>query len=235
MRVHIVHTHPEEGSFTKAMCDMAAQTLRESGHEVTISDLYAMEFNPVMSRRDFLHDVRLPLAYTREQRYGWRHRTLAPDILAEAERTLAADLLVLTFPVYWFSAPAMLKGWMDRILLSGPFYSGKDQYDRGHMQGRKALVLASVGGHPHMFGPDALHGHLEMGMLRHLFQGTLGVCGYTVLQPFFAHHAPFLEPDARTAILQELQAHVASVEDLPRIVMPTLDDFDAQFRPLAPK
>ena len=158
LKAHIVHTHPEPHSFTAAMRDAASETLQSMGYAVTVSDLYAMNFDPLISRADFTHDVGDPIAFTKEQRTGWSGRTLAPEILAEAEKTLAADLLVLTFPVYWFSVPAMLKGWMDRVLLSGPFYSGRDMYDRGGTKGKKALALASLGGRDHMFGPDALHG-----------------------------------------------------------------------------
>lgn len=230
MKAHIVHAHPEPQSFTAAMRDAAAAALKAMGYQVTISDLYAMNFDPLISRDDFTHEVGDPIAFTKEQRAGWSGRTLDPAILAEADKTLAADLLVLTFPVYWFSVPAMLKGWMDRVLLSGPFYSGRDMYDRGGMKGKKALALASLGGRAHMFGPDTLHGPLGDGMLRHVLQGTLGVCGYDVLEPFFAYHAPYVKPEARTEMLEQLKAHVGAVETLPTLPMPSLSDFDEKLR-----
>ena len=231
MKAHIVHAHPEPLSFTAAMRDVAAETLRGKGYEVTISDLYAMRFNPLLSSDDFGADVERPIAFTKEQRRGWRDRTLSPDILEEAERVLAADLLVLTFPVYWFSMPAMLKGWADRVLLAGPFYSGRDMYDRGGMRGKKAMVVASLGGREHMFGVEALHGPIEQGMLRHIFQGTLGVVGYDVIQPFYAYHAPYVDEAGRQQILTDLRSHVETVESLPTLQMPSLEDFDERFRP----
>lgn len=232
MKAHIVHAHPEPQSFTAAMRDIAAAALEAKGYKVTISDLYAMGFDPLISREDFTHDVSDPVAFTKEQRTGWAGRTLDPSLLAEVDKTLAADLLVLTFPVYWFSVPAMLKGWIDRVLLSGPFYSGKDMYDRGGMAGKKALVLASLGGRAHMFGEYALHGPLTDGMLRHLFQGTLGVVGYSVLEPFYAFHAPYVKPEARIEMLDQLRAHVGAADILPALRLPSLSDFDEKFRPL---
>lgn len=234
MKAHIVHAHPEPQSFTAAMRDIAVAALEAKGFAVTISDLYAMGFDPLISRADFTHEIGEPLAFTKEQRVGWSGRTLDPAILAEADKVLAADLLVLTFPVYWFSVPAMLKGWMDRVLLSGPFYSGREMYDRGGMKGKKALALASLGGRPHMFGEEGLHGPLGEGMLRHVLQGTLGVCGYDVLEPFFAYHAPYVKPEARTDMLAQLQDYVGRVETLPAMKMPSLTDFDEKFRPLKP-
>lgn len=235
MRAHIVHTHPEPNSFVAAMRDIAIARLVEQGFEITISDLYEMGFNPLLSRDDF-GDLSDPerLAYTREQRLGWENGSLAPDIREEVERVLSADLLVLTFPVYWFSVPALLKGWIDRIFLAGPFYDGRHMYDKGGMVGRRALVIASLGGREHMFGPNAVHGEFERGMLQHLLQGTLGVVGYDVLQPFFAYHAPYVDDEARADILSRLNTHVSNLDQLPKLKMPSLNNFDKRFAPLDP-
>lgn len=233
MRAHIVHAHPEPKSFTAAMRDVAAGELRAMGYGVTISDLYAMKFNPVLSRDDFTQ-LRRPehLAYTAEQRNAWYKGHLAPDIKAEADLTLAADLLVLTFPVYWFGMPAIMKGWIDRIFLSGPFYTGAAQYGAAGMKGKRALVAASLGGREHMFGPRGLHGELATGMLRHLLWGSLGVVGYDVVEPYFAFHAPFVEPAERQAMLEKLRDHVRRVDSLPVLPMPDLTRFDDKFVPL---
>lgn len=233
MKAHIVHAHPEGGSFTAAMRDVVVEGLGAHGYEVSVSDLYAMNFNPLISKKDFMHPVEVPVAFTKEQRRGWKDRTLSDDIMEEVERVLAADLLVLTFPIYWFSMPAMMKGWVDRVLLAGPFYSGRDMYDRGGMAGKKALVVASLGGREHMFGLDSLHGPMADGMLRHIFQGTLGVVGYDVVAPFLAYHAPYVDEEARAIMLVQLREHVADLDRLPILPMPSLSGFDNRFRPLA--
>lgn len=232
MRVHMVHAHPETASFTGAMRDTIRAALDERGDEVTQSDLYAMQFNPVLSRADFTAPADPEhFSYTAEQRAGYQSGHLAPDILAETEKVLAADLLVLTFPVYWFSMPAILKGWIDRVFLSGPMYSGRAMYSAGRMHGRKALVAASLGGRAHMFGDKAVHGPLERGMLSHLLRGSLGVVGYDVVEPFWAYHAPYVDDAAREAMLADLRQHVMALEELPVLPMPDLADFDERLRP----
>jgi NAD(P)H dehydrogenase (quinone) len=233
MRAYVVHAHPEPRSFTAAMRDTIVAALRERGDEVSVADLYEIGFNPVLSRADFL-DPQNPeaLAYTAEQRAGYAGRTLAPDILAQAEAVLAADLLVLTFPVYWFSMPAMLKGWIDRVLLSGPMYSGRHMYAKGGLRGRRALVAASLGGRDHMFGEAALHGDLERGMLSHLLRGTLGVVGYDVVAPFWAYHAPYVDQAERERMLARLRRYVLDLERAPLLDMPDLASFDERFRPI---
>lgn len=186
MKVLIVHAHPEPQSFTAALRDQAADTFRAQGHEVQVSDLYAMGWNPVASVDDFSHRENPEyLVYALEQRLGVKSGSIAPDIQQELDKLLWADLLVLNFPIFWFSAPAMLKGWIDRVLVSGVCYGGKRFYDQGGLAGKRALVTVTIGGREHMFGEGAIHGPLE-DMLRPILRGTLAYVGFEVLEPFVA-------------------------------------------------
>ena len=120
MKVLIVHAHPEPQSFTAALRDQAVATLEGQGHEVKVSDLYAMQWNPVASAADFSSRENPDyLVYALEQRVGVKKQSIAADIQGELDTLLWADLLILNFPIFWFSAPAMLKGWIDRVLVSG--------------------------------------------------------------------------------------------------------------------
>jgi NAD(P)H dehydrogenase (quinone) len=230
---HIVHAHPEPASFVAALRDRARDTLAAQGWEVTLSDLYAQGFNPVAGGADFPARERPDyLNYALEQRHAVAAERLAPDIRREVEAVKRADLLVLSFPIFWFSVPAILKGWIDRVFLSGLFYGGKRIYAKGGMAGKQALVVAALGGREHMFGPGALHGELET-MLRPLLQGTLGYAGFTVLQPFFAHHVPYLPEEERIALLDRLAAELAALDARPALPMPNLARYDEIFRPLA--
>ena len=111
MKTLIVHAHPEPQSFSSAMARAAAERLSAQGREVAVSDLYAMNFNPVASAADFKNRSRPDyLNYALEQRHGYQGGSLAPDIAVEVEKLLGADLLILNFPIYWFSTPAILKG-----------------------------------------------------------------------------------------------------------------------------
>lgn len=227
---HIVYAHPEPLSFVAAMRDQAWQSLEGQGWEVSLSDLYAIGFNPIASAADFVErSDPVYLNYALEQRHAVASDRLAPDIRREVEAVKRADLLVMVFPIYWFSVPAMLKGWIDRVFLSGVFYGGKRVYAKGGMAGKQALVVASLGGREHMFGPGALHGELET-MLRPLLQGSLGYAGFEVLQPFFAYHVPYLEPLARMEILERLGIELAKLADRPKLAMPDMTRYDELFR-----
>lgn len=233
MRALVVHAHSEEDSFVTAMKDVIVAQLQADGHAVSISDLYAKRFDPVASPADFSSRQNPEhLVYTLEQRHGYQTGTLAPDILAELELVLAADLLVFTFPIYWFGAPAILKGWFDRVLLSGVCYGGKRLYGKGALAGKRSFVAMSLGGREHMFGPTGLHGELVTGMMRHLFQGTLGYIGTTVMEPFVAYHVPYIDDSARRDLLDDLRAATHALESRSSLPVPDLACFDEKLAPL---
>jgi NAD(P)H dehydrogenase (quinone) len=232
MHVHLVHAHPEPRSFVAAMRDSMVSAFEARGDTVTVSDLYAMAFNPVASASDFQKSERPEhLVYSLEQRHAYRAGTLAPDISREVEQVLAADLVAFTFPVFWFGTPAILKGWVERVFLSGPFYGGRRIYGNGGLVGKRSFAAFSLGGRPHMFGKGALHGELENGMMRHFLQGTLGYVGMGVYEPFVAYHVPYIGHEARAELLGKLHSTVLAIDSRPMMPIPDLDAFDETFAP----
>lgn len=112
MRVLVIFAHPVETSFHASLHQTVLATLREAGHEVDDCDLYAENFNPVMSR---------------EERLGYRD---VPDnrkpVAHYVERLLWAEALVLCFPIWCFGPPAILKGFFDRVLMPGVAFDISD-------------------------------------------------------------------------------------------------------------
>lgn len=232
MNVLLVHAHPEPKSFCSAMRWAAAEELRSLGHEVRVSDLYADGFNPVASAADF-GERKDPdyLVYALEQRHGYEAGTIAPDILAELAKLLWCDLLILNFPVYWCAPPAVMKGWFDRVLLSGVVYGGKRFYDRGGLRGKRALCSVTIGGQAHMFRPEGIHGPLE-DMLRPVLRGTLAYAGMSVLPPYVGWHVPYIGDEARGTMLLDYRRHLGRLDAVEPLVFPSLDDFDSRLYPL---
>ena len=231
MNVFVVSAHPEPKSFCIAMRDAGIAKLREAGHEVVLSDLYQMKFNPVASGDDFLARSNEDyLVYALEQRHAHKNNALAPDIKSELDKLLACDLLILNFPVYWFSVPAIMKGWFDRVFISGPTYGGRRFYDRGGLKGKRALIAATLGSRDYMFGRQGVHGHAEA-MFRHLLWGTLGYVGLDVLPPFFAWHVPYVSKEERELINQSYVKHLDKLDSLKPLAMPSLSNFDERMAP----
>jgi NAD(P)H dehydrogenase (quinone) len=232
VNVLIVHAHPEPKSFCAAMRDVAVATFGAE-HSVTVSDLYAMGFNPVSSGADFL-DRADPdyLVYALEQRNASASRSFAPDIQAELDKLLAADLVILNFPIYWFSVPAILKGWIERVFVSGLCFGGRRFYDRGGLKGKKGMLAFSLGGQAHMFGEQGVHGPLDR-MLAHIEQGTFAYVGMDVLPFFAAFHVPYVSQEDREEMLLRYRAHLLGLSEMPLRRFPSLDAFDRNLRPLA--
>jgi NAD(P)H dehydrogenase (quinone) len=109
MRVVVVHAHPDPESFSRALCDVAVATLRRS-HSVELFDLYADGF-----------DARL----TTEERIAYETDTPILDayVARSAAAVKAADALLFVYPTWWFGAPAVMKGWLERVFVPGVGFS----------------------------------------------------------------------------------------------------------------
>lgn len=105
MNVSVILAHPSAGSFNHAIAQMAAGVLRESGHDVRLHDLYAERFDPVLPAGEIASEAHLPEAVDRHCRE-----------IAEA------DGIVVAHPNWWGQPPAILTGWIDRVLRAGVAY-----------------------------------------------------------------------------------------------------------------
>ena len=232
MNVLIVHAHPEKQSFTTALKNTAQTTFEEQGHTVEVSDLYQLGFNPVASHNDF-ENLSQPdyFNYALEQRHALKQELLSQDIVDEIEKVKRADLVIFSFPLYWTSVPAILKGWIDRIFVSGLFYGGKRFYNHGGMAGKKAMLCFTLGGREHMFGENSIHGPLEH-YLSPIQRGTLAYAGFEVLPPFVAYHVPYISNEERQKILLDFQHYLTNLDTLQPLQFPVLEDFDHKMQPL---
>ncbi|MFI6576053.1 NAD(P)H-dependent oxidoreductase [Nocardiopsis sp. NPDC050513] len=110
--VLIVTAHPEPRSLT----DTAARRLRAAGHRVRVSDLYAMKWKAGVDADDYPdRDPSRPLDVLADSGTATRQGRLTRDVAAEQAKVNGADAVILQFPMRWFSVPAVLKGWIDRV------------------------------------------------------------------------------------------------------------------------
>ena len=103
MRCLLVYCHPVPESFCAALRDAAAETLRARGWELRLVDLYADGFQPVLSPE--------------ERRFYDQGAPADPQLQPYIESLRWADAILFVYPTWWYGLPAMLKGWLDRVLL----------------------------------------------------------------------------------------------------------------------
>jgi len=233
MNVLIVFAHPEPRSFNGAMRDLAVQTLGAAGHEVVVSDLHAEGFTAPAGPEDFsgrLNPEKFDLGH--EQMHAAQKGLFAPAVRREIDRLLAADLLILQFPLWWYSVPGVLKNWIDRVFAFGALYGPGRTWDTGMMRGKRAMLSFTTSAPADSFLPDGKNGDIER-TLWPLHAGVFGVCGYSVLPPFIAHSVAFVSEAARDALLEAYRQRLLSLDADAPLYFHSLDDYgpDRRLKP----
>lgn len=188
MNILWVYAHPEPRSLNGSLRDAAMEQLRIDGHTVEQSDLYAMQWNPVVQPADYDHDSAERFKVATASSTALAAGTQTPDIVAEQQKLLRADAVVLQFPLWWFSMPAIMKGWVDRVFVEGFGYGirradGRSRrYGDGMLAGKRAMVVVSMGGSKHTVWPRGINGDLDE-MLYPIQHGILFYTGMSVLPP----------------------------------------------------
>ncbi|MGW2405740.1 NAD(P)H-dependent oxidoreductase [Streptomyces sp. NPDC001739] len=200
-KILVVSAHPEPRSLNAVLTAFAVEHLRAAGHEVRVSDLYAMKWKATVDADDFpdhAADQRLQVMAASER--ATLAGRLAPDIAAEQEKVRWADAVILQFPLWWFSVPAILKGWIDRVFTSGFGYGPAvpPPYSEGALAGRRALVSVTVGARESAFADRGIHGRLT-DVLHPVQHGLFWFTGMTPLEPFAMYGTNDL-PDSQLAV-----------------------------------
>jgi NAD(P)H dehydrogenase (quinone) len=213
MNVLIIHAHPEPASFNSALKDLAVKTFSERGDTVKVSDLYAMGFDAVGGKRDFtaLADEQY-FKYQAEQMNAYAHDLFAASLKEEMQKLEGADLLIFNFPLWWFSVPAILKGWVDRVFAMGFAYGGgKGIYDKGIFKGKKGMLCITTGGPEVAYGETGKNGDLHQ-ILYHINHGMLYFVGLDVLPPFIVYSPVRLTEEERLLQLGKYEALLSAIE-----------------------
>ena len=105
MKISVILAHPDKKSFNHAIAAAAIETLKKNGHEVFFHDLYAEEFDPLLTSEEIPRDAALPV-----------------EVEKHCNEISAADGVVIVHPNWWGQPPAILKGWVDRVIRPGVAY-----------------------------------------------------------------------------------------------------------------
>jgi putative NADPH-quinone reductase len=168
MNVLLVYAHPEPKSLNGALESFAVKRLEDAGHSVQVSDLYAMNWKATLDADDCLDrqaDARFDPQM--DSKRAFENGQQSKDIALEQDKLLWADAVILQFPMWWFSMPAILKGWVERVYAYGFAYGvGEhsdarwgDRYGEGTMAGKRAMLIVTAGGWEAHYGPRGIVPH----------------------------------------------------------------------------
>lgn len=153
-----VFCHPHRDSYSGAILDQFIAGAESVGHDVEVADLYREGFDPIMSMRDLEEFDGVPMP---------------PEIIAEQKRVEDSDALCLVFPLWWWSMPAMLKGWLDRVWSAGWAYTMKHDPEGSLLDPRPCTMLVPAGASREMMGWHGYDEKIEILWRR----GVLDYCG----------------------------------------------------------
>ena len=238
MHALIVHCHPEPESFNGLLSAVTVTTLRRQGFFVEISDLYRENFDPREHSNHYRNrENRCVFSPLGEQRHAFGTNTLPEDVRREIARLERADLVVLQFPIWWHSPPAMLKGWFDRVFVNGGLYTSAMRYDRGHFRGKKAVCSVTTGAAEVAFGPGCRGG--DMDRILWSTHYSLHYVGFRVLPPFVAfgvqgHGFAYTDEDSNVRQLRSYQERwkerLTGLDRGPPLAFQSWDDWDEDGR-----
>lgn len=109
MRISVILAHPDPASFNAAIAQTAVQTLTANGHQVCFHDLYQEKFDALLPAAEMIRKADLP-----------------PVIKQHCDEIAAAEGIVIVHPNWWGQPPAILKGWVDRVIRQGVAYEFLD-------------------------------------------------------------------------------------------------------------
>ncbi len=105
MKISVILAHPNKDSFNHAIAETAIDELKQRGHEICFHDLYEEKFDPILPAKEIPEDVFLP-----------------PEIETHCREISEVDGIIIIHPNWWGQPPAILKGWVDRVIRPGVAY-----------------------------------------------------------------------------------------------------------------
>ena len=212
MKVLLVHAHPEARSLNGSLKNFMLERLTQAGHEVQVSDLYAMQWKAPLDVADFAHIE--PGAHfdpVLDSLRAFEDGTQPEDIAGEQAKLLWADAVIFQFPLWWYSMPAILKGWVERVYAYGFAYGvGEhsdthwgDRFGEGTLAGKRAMLVVTTGGWAPHYSPRGINGPMD-DLLFPIHHGILYYPGFDVLPPYVVYRTGKVDDAAYARITDEL-------------------------------
>ena len=187
-KIFIIYGHYDDNSFNASIKNTFIDTAKENGHSVDCVDLYKEKFNPVFSGEE-------PGA----------------DVLDHRKRISDSDIIVLIAPIWNFRMPAIVEGWIDKVLAPPWAFTfkrlfGNYGYPKGNLGDKKAIIFCTYGS-PRL----AITTFFLNLPIRRLKRGVFYICGITniLYRRYFA--VPFVSDEERKGFLEDVKKTAKSL------------------------
>ncbi|WP_297890026.1 NAD(P)H-dependent oxidoreductase [Sulfurihydrogenibium sp.] len=181
----IVYAHPNPASFNAAIRKTVEETLHSKGKTYHTVDLYELNFDPVLKPQDF---------------QAIMSGKVLDDVKQQQSLVKEADTLVFIHPIWWYSMPAILKGYIDRVFSYGFAYKEEGDEIKPLLTDKKVIIINTMGE-----DEDSCNKRGMCDSLRMTIGGIFEFCGMKVLKHKFFFAVPYVSDEDRRKMLEEVK------------------------------
>lgn len=192
MNILIIYAHPSTTSLNYAIKNTIHDTLHLAGHNVVIRDLYALNFNPVLTSDE------LNMTFIGNQ---------AHDVIIEHEFIVKADKIIFIFPLWWGGMPAIMRGYLDRVLSYDFAYRSENGISVGLLKTKSVILINTIGSKENNYQQNGMTTALET-IASH---GIFNFCGAEVEKYFHFYDIHHTTLEERQAMLEQLNKYFSSL------------------------
>lgn len=186
MKHLIIFAHPNgQDSFNRSILDRTLNASRALKVETQVRDLYQLNFDPVISWAEL---------------QGANQGITPAEIREEHQLIREADLITLVYPLWWMGFPAILKGYLDRVLSHGFAYKTEDGQSVGLLQGKKMQQFITIGSNVEKYQQLGI----DKSLRDCLVDGLFNFCGITDIQHKFFGDIHIIDDKTRQQMLEDV-------------------------------
>lgn len=193
MNVLVIYAHPYNQSFNHAIKETIVMSANSTGNLVEVRDLYALDFDPVLRAEELVN--------------SFKGNPVLADVAIEQNYIRWADMVVFVYPLWWAGMPAILRGYLDRVLSFGFAYTADENGTTGLLGDKQIIMINTIGATQHDYEAN--------GMLKALETianpGIFNFCGTAVKKYFQFCAIPSSTPEERQKILSEVSEFFQSL------------------------
>jgi NAD(P)H dehydrogenase (quinone) len=189
MKHLIIYAHPNKESLNHTIKEKVLEQLTRSNHKVEVRDLYQLGFAPIVTIDDM---------------NGWRTGQVSSDVAKEQEYILWADVITFIYPIWWAGLPAMIKGYIDRVLSYGFAFKYTQGVQQGLLKGKKAVIINTQGKSLEEYESIGMNKALKLTSDKCIFE----YCGFSIEDHIFFGNAN----GADTAMVQKWLKEVKNIK-----------------------